>query len=219
MLSFFYAKIYIIGVFLICFNFFMNTKNIANESNISDGTSAQQGDKNNLNTLKQYRHSTWQNIKSENALKLFLYTLSVPFIYGMIIPAIFMHICIEIYHQICFRLYRIPLVSSREYFAFDRMYLPQLNLFEKVNCLYCSYFNCLVAYVQEIAGRTERFWCPIKHAKKMKAVHNQYSHFFEYSDGKSLRENWEQLQQFEEFQKKTSQGSADEEVCFRGKLK
>lgn len=33
---------------------------------------------------------------------------------------------------------------------------------EKVNCVYCSYFNGLMSYLREIAGRTEQYWCPIR---------------------------------------------------------
>ena len=91
------------------------------------------------------------------------YLLSAPFIYGMIIPAVIWHIGLEIYHQICFRLYGIPRVQAREYFVYDRQLLSWLNPWEKVHCYYCSYVNNLVRYSSEIAGRTERFWCPIKY--------------------------------------------------------
>jgi hypothetical protein len=35
-----------------------------------------------------------------------------------------------------------------------------------VNCVYCGYFNGLIAYVQEIAARTEQFWLPHKACQK-----------------------------------------------------
>ena len=116
----------------------------------------------------------------------------------MVIPAFFMHFGLEIYHQICFRLYNIPRCKPKEYFFFDRTHLAYLNWFEKFNCLYCSYFNGLVAYTKEVAGRTERFWCPIKHAKKMKYPHQEYGNFVEYLDGKELRKNWEDLRCFKD---------------------
>ena len=34
----------------------------------------------------------------------------------------------------------------------------------------------------EIAGRTEQYWCPIKHALRMKTVHSRYQKFFDYGD-------------------------------------
>ncbi|MCK5460634.1 hypothetical protein KAI58_01480 [Candidatus Gracilibacteria bacterium] len=113
---------------------------------------------------------------------LFLrYLVSAPFIYAMIIPAVIMHIFLEVYHQICFPLYGLPKVKAKDYFVFDRRHLPFLTLFEKINCVYCSYFNCLVSYLREVSARTERYWCPIKHANKLKDQHSQYNLFFDPS--------------------------------------
>jgi hypothetical protein len=36
--------------------------------------------------------------------------------------------------------------------------------------------------MQEIGGRTEQFWCPIKHAKRIHSIHNRYQKFIEYGD-------------------------------------
>ena len=129
------------------------------------------------------------------------YILSMPFIYGMIIPGLIFHIGLEIYHQICFRLYGIPRVKAKDYFVYDRHRLPQLNWFEKVNCAYCSYFNNLIRYAAEISGRTERYWCPIKHATHIKKAHSQYNKFSDYLDAKDFRENWKELRDFNDVQK------------------
>lgn len=123
--------------------------------------------------------------------------ISIPFIYSMIVPAILLHVFLEVYHQICFRLYKIPRVRPSEYFIFDRHHLSYLNWFEKFNCMYCSYFNNLVSYTREIAGRTERYWCPIKHAQRRKDPHNEYENFFDYLDGKNYREKHVELRNFE----------------------
>jgi len=147
--------------------------------------------------LKLQKISVLKSLFTTRFSRLLRYLISAPFIYAMIIPGLLMHIMLEIYHQVCFRLYRIPRVKAREYFVFDRRLLPYLNWLEKLNCFYCSYFNCLVAYMQEIAGRTERYWCPIKHSKVMKDPHSQYEHFVDYSDGEELREKWEKLRDFE----------------------
>jgi len=139
---------------------------------------------------KFIRTSFWNNLKAFT---------SMPFIYMIIIPTVIMHAFIQVYQQICFRIYGIPRVNSKEYFIFDRGLLPQLNWFEKFNCVYCSYFTCLISFTQEIGARTERFWCPIKHARRMANPHSQYNHFSEYSDGKNLRSNWKDLRKFKEF--------------------
>jgi len=57
-----------------------------------------------------------------------------------------------------------------------------LNLIEKVNCGYCGYANGVLAYVREIAGRTEQYWCPIRHAKRVRAPHMHYRQFVDYGD-------------------------------------
>jgi hypothetical protein len=130
------------------------------------------------------------------------YILSMPFIYGMIIPGVIFHLCLEIYHQVCFRIYRIPRVKPGDYFIYDRQLLPYLNWFEKLNCVYCSYFNNLLRYATEIAGRTERFWCPIKYARRLNHPHSQYHNFVDYLDAKKFREKWEELRDFSDLEKK-----------------
>lgn len=150
--------------------------------------------------LKKYKISFFKNLRLGGFKKIIRHFLSLPFIYSMIIPAIIMHIFVEIYHQVCFRLYKIPRVSAKKYFVFDRTHLPYLNWFEKFNCLYCSYFNCLVAYSREIAGRTERYWCPIKHAQRMDGVHEHYDKFCDFSDGKTVRQMWKKIRKFKEFE-------------------
>lgn len=124
------------------------------------------------------------------------FLLSAPFIYGMIVPGVALHLAIEIYQNVCFRLYGIPLVRRKDYFIFDQHILGYLNSIEKLNCLYCSYFNGLIAFTKEIAGRTERYWCPIKHGKRVVDPHSQYWRFFDYLDGKSYREKRRTLRDF-----------------------
>ena len=130
------------------------------------------------------------------------YLFSMPFIYGMIIPGVIFHICLEIYHQVCFRIYRIPLVKMSDYFIYDRHLLPYFNWFEKINCVYCSYFNNLLRYASEIAGRTERYWCPIKYAHRVSKTHSQYDKFVDYLDAKNFRDKWRELRDFSDLEKK-----------------
>lgn len=126
------------------------------------------------------------------------YLLSAPFIYGMIIPLLIFHIGLEIYHQVCFRLYGIPLVRPEEYFVYDRQLLSWLHPFEKMNCMYCSYANNLIRYASEIAGRTERYWCPIKYYRRISNHHSQYDKFIDSKDEKEFREDWEKLRSFKD---------------------
>jgi len=83
--------------------------------------------------------------------------LSAPVIWAILIPAVLLDITISLYQAICFPIYGIPKVKRADYIVFDRQYLNYLNIIEKINCAYCSYFNGIIAYIQEIAARTEQF--------------------------------------------------------------
>lgn len=121
--------------------------------------------------------------------------LTAPIIYSMIIPAVIMDIFVSIYQAVCFRAYGIERVKRDEYIIIDRHKLPYLNLLQKLNCVYCGYFNGLIGYVQEIASRTEQYWCPIRHSKTPKGVHRRYLNFIEYGDGKNIKEAIEALRE------------------------
>jgi len=109
--------------------------------------------------------------------------LTAPIIWSCLIPALLLDLFVSTYHFTCFRIYGIPPVKRSDYVVIDRHSLQYLNPIEKLNCLYCSYFNGLIAYVQEIAARSEQYWCPIKHARKSLMRHSRYHHFIEYGDG------------------------------------
>lgn len=114
--------------------------------------------------------------------------LSIPFIYGVFPFALLFDIVITLYQWICFSLYKIPLVSRKDYFIYERRYLDYLNIIQKLNCLYCSYFNWLAGYAVEIGARTERYWCPIKAAQKPKFSHGWYRDFADYGNPEEWNE-------------------------------
>ena len=57
---------------------------------------------------------------------------------------------------------------------------------QKLNCLYCDYANGVLAYASEVAGRTEWYWCPIKHPDNAQRAHGHYDKFIEYGDGEDF---------------------------------
>jgi hypothetical protein len=75
------------------------------------------------------------------------------------------------------------------YFAIDRHKLAYLNGIEKVSCTFCSYANGLIAYVREVAARTEQYWCPIQHARVVPAPHQRYQVFLDYGDAHGYRKD------------------------------
>lgn len=122
-----------------------------------------------------------------------LVALTAPVIYAGWIPFLLMDLFVTLYQSICFPIYRIPKVRRADYLVFDREDLPYLNLIEKFNCFYCSYGNGVAAYTREVAARTEQYWCPIKHARRIKAAHEYYPRFFEYGDAESWQKGLERL--------------------------
>ncbi|MGC2332017.1 MAG: hypothetical protein WA581_11225 [Candidatus Acidiferrales bacterium] len=117
-----------------------------------------------------------------------LAVLTAPFIYACIVPFALLDVFVSTYQAVCFPVYGIPKARRKDYMAIDRNKLRYLNALEGLNCMYCSYANGLLAYVVEIAGRTEQHWCPIKHARRIQHAHDRYSHFLPYGDASVYRE-------------------------------
>ncbi len=124
-----------------------------------------------------------------------LVIITAPVIYSVIVPLVLLDLFITIYQAICFPVYGIPKVRRRDYLVFDRHHLAYLNALEKLNCAYCSYANGLIAYVREIASRTEQYWCPIKHAKRLVGAHARYATFEDYGDAESYQRRLAELRQ------------------------
>jgi hypothetical protein len=119
--------------------------------------------------------------------------LSAPLVYSGWVVFALLDAFVSLYQAVCFPIYGIPKVGRADYLVFDRADLPYLNVVEKFNCFYCSYGNGLMAYGREIAARTEQYWCPIKHARRIKAAHEHYPRFFEYGDAESWQKGLERL--------------------------
>ena len=124
-----------------------------------------------------------------------LNVLVAPVIYSMLVPIILLDFWVTLYQHVCFRAYGIPLVRRSTYILLDRQHLAYLNFIEKINCAYCGYGNGVFAYAREIAARTEQFWCPIKHALRVRDPHHRYVKFLEYGDGEGYRSCLDELRQ------------------------
>ncbi|MCX6073634.1 MAG: hypothetical protein NTY39_04865 [Campylobacterales bacterium] len=142
--------------------------------------------------LLSYRHDR-ENIFSYLIRSPLLHIVSVPIIWVVLFPAVILDGFVSIYQWICFPIYKIDKVRRSDYIVIDRHRLHYLNLIEKLNCLYCSYFNGLMGYISEIAARTEQYWCPIRHAKRLKSMHGNYKHFFDYGDSENFRKGLVEL--------------------------
>ncbi|WP_395746088.1 hypothetical protein [Prosthecobacter sp.] len=117
----------------------------------------------------------------------FMILLTTPVIWACALPIALLDLFMVVYQGICFPIYGIPKVKRGDYIKLDRRHLAYLNWAEKFNCEYCGYANGVLACATEIAARTEQYWCPIKHALRMKSRHSRYRYFFEYGDAEGYR--------------------------------
>lgn len=121
------------------------------------------------------------------------FALTAPVIYAMLLPLLLLDLSVCLYQLLCFPVYGIARVRRRDYLVFDRTHLAYLNALEKVNCAYCSYGTGLVSFVREVIGRTEQYWCPIKHAGRVLQAHPYYNGFTDFGDAQGYRRELQAL--------------------------
>lgn len=105
-----------------------------------------------------------------------------PVIYSMIVPLAILDLFVSVYQAVCFPIYRVAKVRRGDFIVLDRQQLEYLNFIEKFHCTYCAYGSGLIAYVSEIVARTEQYFCPIKHARKILGTHSRYRRFLDYGE-------------------------------------
>jgi len=122
-----------------------------------------------------------------------LVVATAPLIYVCIIPFALLDLAISLYQAVCFPIYGIPRVQRQEHFNFDRRKLHYLNLFEKLNCVYCSYANGLTSFVAQVAARTEQHWCPIRNKTTSGHPYSRQAHFLPYGNAAAYRDRIERV--------------------------
>ncbi len=142
-----------------------------------------------LRRHREMKTSLWRYISNARPLVV----ITAPFIYAVIVPLVLLDLFVTVYQAVCFPAYGIAKVKRGDYLVFDRHHLAYLNALEKLNCAYCSYANGLIAYVAEIASRTEEYWCPIKHARRLQGSHARYRDFVDFGDAEAYSANLEGL--------------------------
>ena len=111
--------------------------------------------------------------------------ITMPIIYGMSAPMLVLDLFLGFYQWSCFSVYGIRKVKRGDYLVLDHQHLAYLNFFEKGHCMYCSYAVGLMAYATEIIARTEQYFCPIKHARKILSAHTRYASFIAYGEAEN----------------------------------
>ena len=132
---------------------------------------------------RRLRQGLWRTIAQAPLRHLAL----APVIYAMVIPLAFLDLTMTLYQWTCFTAWGIARVSRRRYVVLDRHRLAYLNAIEKLNCVYCGYGNGVIAYAREITGRTEQYWCPIRHAAPIRDPHPHTRDFVDYGDAEGYR--------------------------------
>lgn len=132
---------------------------------------------------KEYRVGVIRYILNAKPLTI----ITAPVIYAMFFPIFALDISITLYQHICFRAYGIPRIKRGDYIFVDRHKLAYLNIIEKINCVYCGYGNAVMAYAREIISCTERYWCPIRHARTLLDPHKRYDGFVPFGDAEAFR--------------------------------
>ena len=119
--------------------------------------------------------------------------LTMPVIYSLIVPLVLFDLCVTLYQLTCFPVYGIARVRRADYIVMDHQQLAYLNIIEKVHCMYCSYAVGMLGYAREITARTEQYFCPIKHAKKILSAHSRYKDFLDYGDAEDFHGKLEEF--------------------------
>lgn len=132
---------------------------------------------------REYRTGLWRYIAGARIAHL----LSAPVIYSLVPAFALLDLMVTVYQALCFPLYRIDRVRRGDFVVIDRQHLAYLNALEKLNCVYCGYGNGVIAYVREVAARTEQYWCPIKHAQRARDPHRHSAEFSDYGDAEAYR--------------------------------
>ena len=116
-----------------------------------------------------------------------------PAVYGLIVPLAILDLGVYVFQLVCFSAWRMERIKRSDYVIVDRHRLAYLNGIEKLNCAYCGYANGVIAYAREAASRTEQYWCPIKHALRVRAPHQRYRGFTAYGDAQGFRSQLDEL--------------------------
>jgi hypothetical protein len=136
-----------------------------------------------LELQRRHRIGLWPYIRDSR----WSVVLTAPIIYSGWFVFALMDGFVSLYQAVCFPIYGIPKVRRADFLVFDRADLPYLHVLEKFNCFFCSYGNGVAGYTCEVAARTEQYWCPIKHARRMPNTHSRYPQFFEHGDAEAYR--------------------------------
>jgi len=148
-------------------------------------------DRENLQKQRAHMKHLWVWLREVPLIQL----MTAPVIYGMVIPAVILDVFLFVYVRVVAPVFKLKFAKRRDFIVFDRHYLGYLNFFEKLNCVYCSYFNGLMFYAGSVAQTTELYFCPIKHAKRVAYGEEHFSKYLGYGDAENYHEKLNALRE------------------------
>jgi hypothetical protein len=138
---------------------------------------------------EQPKIETWTYIKNINPKVL---VTAILWYLGVFVIVLF-DCFVTVYQQICFRVYKIRIVDRNTHFIFEKKRLKNMNFVQVINYYLGSYcLGVISRYGREIFSLTERYWCPIKHAKRVLGYHDRYDEFAEYGNPDEFFEKYMQ---------------------------
>ena len=139
---------------------------------------------------KAHRLGNWSYLRSTPFIQL----AAALVVYAFVVPALIIDGAAYAYQALVFPVFNIDKVKRSDYISFDRGKLLYLNHIERFNCDYCAYVNGLMAYICEMAARSEQFFCPIRHAIKTLGLNQRHNYFLPYGDAANYRADLLKLQ-------------------------
>ena len=129
--------------------------------------------------------------RAKGIVMIIRHTLNLPLIYFLFFPLIILDFFLEIYHRIGFRLCKMELVKRSNYIKIDRHKLSYLPWRNKLGCVFCGYANGFLHYASEIAARSEKYWCGIKHKPTGDYIEpKHHEDFVEYNNEEEFRKRY-----------------------------
>ncbi|MFA5831409.1 MAG: hypothetical protein WC878_06265 [Candidatus Paceibacterota bacterium] len=145
------------------------------------------------NPEKQEKIGSWALIKKAGIWKI---AASLA-LYAGVFAVVLLDLFVTVYQHTCFRVYKISIVARNRYFTFDASHFAELNLAQRINYALGSYCTGVIARTREVFSLTEKYWCPIKHAKKVLGYHDKYDEFAEFGNPEEFYKKYMEARRIE----------------------
>jgi hypothetical protein len=114
-------------------------------------------------------------VVSENYKSRFRIEIGAVLLYLLLPAVVFIDLSAILCNNTIFRIVGIPRTKRKDYIRpFSRFKLPEVSMWYKLGCVYCSYANGVAYYVQVTTMKIEFLYCPWKQKNKTKISHHRF---------------------------------------------